>query len=338
MSSGGLGWLWVFLLMAFTFAIGFLLGTRAKQMLAAVQMSVQAVMSLKELLKAAGATEEDNNGADDADDVDEDEGDDGIGKDLLEQCMSTDVDYGLDDHADVVRNPIILYQVKQSKDTARREKRRLALIAEGIDEDVVNQMMEDEALGIASGGVGDGQRQNALALLIAAGARVKPLDGAGGAEAAAADERRRAARTIDVFLSKDRGIDVKKTYREKSSTTKNKSGPLEVALKTKDEPYGGTRVARASKAAQIAKSGRIKLKKLHMERKKQGLDFVVPEERRDGRQGAALLTAADQKALLAELGDEVPDFADEDDGRAEDDDDEEDGGESEADEDEELAA
>ena len=111
----------------------------------------------------------------------------------------------------------------------------------------------------------------------------------------AAEERRRAARTIEVFLQKDRGIDIKKTYRQKSSSSKNAPGPLEVALRTKDTPHGGDKAKRIDGSAKIARRGRVLLKVLQAHRKQTGKDFVPSAESlaSDG----ALLTGDDPAPL-----------------------------------------
>ena len=256
------------------FALGFLVGTRAKQIIAAAKKSAKALVTLKELLKA-GADEQD--GADD-NEAEEDEEEEEKVVDILDRYLSTDVDYGLDDHADVVRNPILMYQVKLAKEAERLEKRRAALIAEGFDEDEVDRILEAEARGDFVGVGRSGAKMNPLALLISVGARAKPLAGGGGAEAAAADERRRAARTIEVFLQKERGIEVKKTYRDQQGAKKKGANALEVATKTKEVRHGGEKALRVETSASTAKRGRNNLRLVQEDRRKKGLDIVLAEE------------------------------------------------------------
>ena len=55
--------------------LGFLIGTRAKQIIAAVQKSAKAFISLKELLKAGEAADKADDGGEDNEPVDEGEND-----------------------------------------------------------------------------------------------------------------------------------------------------------------------------------------------------------------------------------------------------------------------
>lgn len=317
--------------------LGFLVGTRSRQIVNAVKKVPQGIMSLKELFKASEKDKDDDGG--DNEPVDEGEGEEEE-KDLLEKCLNTDIDGGLDDHPDVVRNPIILYQVKQSKDAARLEKRRLTMISEGMDEDEVDEILANEVSG-AGGNIGAGEgRQNSLQLLISVGARTKPAAGAGGADAQAADERRRAARTIEVYLQKERGIEVKRTVRQKGPSGKPPVGPLEVALKTQKEPYGGSYAKRTSVAAETAKYGRAQLKKMQVERQRLGLEFIPSVPKRGSASAMPMLTEDMQAGLLKELEEELQVGGVDDDEFKDDEEDEEgeEGGQESEDPEEDLAA
>jgi len=270
-------------------------------------MSAQAIISMKELLKAGAENNDDGEAeAADADEEVEEEP-----QELLEQFMSSEMTYGLDDHADMVRSPIIMYHVKLAKEEARREKRKQQMIAEGMDEEDAERILLDEAAGGAASGVGGGGgTQNALATLIAAGARVTALDDSSSADAAQAEERRRQQRTIDAFLQKNRGIDTTKTMAKKGAggTSKRQDNALEVAVKTSSIPFGGDTAKRASEKVELAKRGRVLLRGIHARREKSGLNRTraddAPVERRAGGADGGLLSALDQAALLAELGEE----------------------------------
>jgi hypothetical protein len=291
----------------FTLIIGFLIGVRAKQILQSAKKSAQAIFSLKELFRAGAEQDKDDGEAETADgDEDQDE----EPQELLESFMNNEQVNGLDDHPDIVRSPIIMYQVKVAKDEARREKRKLALIAEGMDEDDAEQMLQNEAAGGLMSGGGNEGRQNALATLIAAGARVTAVGGGQSAEAVLADERKRMARTIDVFLEKNRGIDTTKTVKKSSSGGQGKrlDNALEVAFKSANTPFGGDAAKRETERISMAKSGRTLLRGLHARREKLGLNRVKANEeeavRKVGGTAGALLSSADQMALLAELAEE----------------------------------
>lgn len=281
---------------------GFLLGTRAKQLIKASKNAGKALITLKELFKAGAEDDGKDDGEAEAVD-DQIDLDDNKPEEFLDQFFSMEVTNGLDDHADIVRNPILMYHIKLAKDEQRREMRRQQLLADGMDEETVNQMMENEMMGLGGGGGGDG-KQNALATLIAAGARVTSAGDSSTAEAAAAEERRRHARTIDAFLNKQRGIDVKKTTRPQGSASKLAMSALDMAYKTSKEPYGGQMAKLLEQKVDIAKQGRVSLRTWQRTRK----EIVFGEgERRSAKKAADLLSNDMQSALLAELegGDEV---------------------------------
>ena len=302
-STVGIGLAVVFLLVGLI--VGFLVGVRARQLITAVKNIPQATVSLKDVMKMQSRPADDGG---ETEKVEEDEtGEEEVG-DLMDRFMSTDVTNGLDDHPDTVRSPIVMYHIKVAKDEARREKRKQAMIAEGMDEEDAERLLLDEAAGggMFGGAVnGDGTRMNALATLISVGARVTSAGNAQSAEAAAAEERRRHARTIDTFLQKQRGIDTSKTQPVKSTTRKNAADALETALQTKIKPYGGHAVERSAEAAKVAKTGRRQLKELGERREKAGIitpGQEVEMKRREATAGNLQgLSAADQMALLAEL-------------------------------------
>ena len=291
--------------------IGFLLGTRARQLISATKNVAKATMTLKDLMKMSVQSRPEP--ADEAEAVEEEEKEAEEPGELLEQFMSTEATSGLDDHPDTVLSPIIMYHVKAAKDEARRQKRKQALMVEGMTDEEAERLLLDEAAGGMFGGAvnGDGTRLNALATLIAVGARVTSAGNAQSAEAAAAEERRRHARTINTFLEKQRGIDTSKTQPLKSTTRKNAADALETAMQTKAKPYGGDRVRRAADAADNAKNGRVMLRNLQEARNRAGIitpgTEVEMKRREAGVGGAGLLSSRDQAALLAELMDEEDD-------------------------------
>ena len=290
--------------------VGFLIGARAKQLVEKVKASANAVITIKELLKSGADAADDDGGAEEADGDAEDEEEEPA--ELLERFMNMEDLRGLDDHADIVRNPIIMYHVKLAKEDARREKRKQQMIAEGMDEEDAERLLLDEAAGMgSSGGGGGGGTQNALATLIAAGARVTALNDSSSADAAQAEERRRQARTIDAFLQKSRGIDTTKSTVKKGGGGAHKrlDNALEVAVKTALTPFGGDTAKRDTEKTELAKRGRNMLRGIYARREKAGLNRQargqeVPVERRQGGADGGLLSAEDQAALLAELTDD----------------------------------
>ena len=49
--------------------------------------------------------------------------------------LSTEATSGLDDHPETVLSPVIMYHIKIAKDEARRQKRKQALMVEGMTDE-----------------------------------------------------------------------------------------------------------------------------------------------------------------------------------------------------------
>ena len=92
---------------------------------------------LKRLAAAAAQEAAAAKGGDD-DDQGLDDDDDEADKlpDVLESALITEVEPGLDDHADLVLNPIVLYQMRRLKEEARRKKLLEMIEAQEAGEEV----------------------------------------------------------------------------------------------------------------------------------------------------------------------------------------------------------
>jgi hypothetical protein len=177
-------------------------------------------------------------------------------EEIIEKFMSSEITDGLDNHSDLSHNPVMLYEVKKAKDVARRERRKQQMIAEGMDEeDAERALLDAENLALEHGTTVSTGRQNAMAMLISVGARFTSAR-AEGVEAAAAEERKRATRSIESWLSKVREIDTRKKERKKSSTRKNAMNALQMALATKKVPFGGDSMKLEIERIEMAKVGR----------------------------------------------------------------------------------
>lgn len=139
------------------------------------------------------------------------------------------------------------------------------------EEEIAERLAAQELAG--GGAQGFDARQNALALLIANGARVTSINSA-SSESAALAERRRLFRNVDVYLQKTREIE---TAKEKPGTTSayNKDGSrrktaYEVARETEYAAHkvhaGSTREGRN---VGVAKSGRDILRQWEIRRRQQ---------------------------------------------------------------------
>ena len=206
------------------------------------------------------------------------------------------------------------------------------LRADGYDPDE----MDDQAQQ-AAGDVGS-YAKNALATLVAVGARVTPMAASQNAEAIAREDRRRQLRTIDTFLAKQYDVDVARTAATQKSTqvgdaNAKKMNAFDVAkLRSVAFAHEGARKVSHSSA----KHARNQLRAIQRTRP---IVFFGSDDKDDGgrRQGEALDTNA-QAELLAEMAAmdalEVEDDDLEEGGGEDAENDEEDGEEDE----EELAA
>lgn len=241
--------------------IGFLLGTRARQVVASAKAISGALKSfsfkIPSLDSALGQAQATDDGADDEKEDGEDESDDLL--EIENFILGVDEDATLADHPDVQMSPVILYNIKKAKDQLRVAQRRAALAAEGLDEREVDERMELEQ---GSGG-GGGGRSNPLALLISVGARVEASAGAENADRIAMQERRRLQRNVDAYLSKANGIE---KYKGSEKEHRDQTGGRlraahEVAFETSSKRFGGQIFHREVANVKFAKEARMQFRK-----------------------------------------------------------------------------
>lgn len=271
--------------------IGFIAGARARKLAAAIAALKQA---FKPLAQATDAGEMDDALKEDEDEI----------TDLndVDDFLNNDSIPGLDDHADLEFNPIITYKIKLAKEEQRKEKRRAQLIADGYDPDEM-----DESAAAAAAGAAGAMKQNALATLIAAGARVTPMAASQSAEAQQREERRRAVRTVDTFLNKSYDVDVTRLAFAQKSGEKKQRTALEVARLSQTERAGSGFEKRAIKAIGVAKDARNQFRELQKLRPQEVASGVVTGKRRGGDR----LTNAQLSELQAELLEDDDDELDE---------------------------
>jgi len=221
--------------------VGFLLGTRGRQIAQSLKHLGEAIRSITVRIPKTLDADAAAAAAAGADDNDvEDEGP-SAAADLMDEFLSVE-QTGLDDHPDVLVNPVLLYQIRLEKDRQRALKRRDELKrllgdTDGMSaEEIETRMAEQE---LAGGAVGPGDvKQNALALLISVGARVTSMRSDSN-EAMAAAERRRLNKNIDVYLQKALDVEIRK---------EPKAGEKE-AVKTKKKNREGLRLQTAYEVA-----------------------------------------------------------------------------------------
>lgn len=299
----------VFLLLGL--CIGFLAGTRGRQILATAKImhkALKGIFSLKIPLQSA------DEGNDDGEDNDIDGEDEFAADNLMEQYLNTDSVPGLEDHPDLEVNPVILHFVRKAKDRQREEKKMKAisemrdrLIAAGFSEDEIVDKLAEEA----NSGGGAPVRQNALAVLIASGARVEATAASGSAESQALQERRRRQKNIDVYLSSSLDIEVAKT----AAPTKNAKGvkldsAIEVCKRTEIDRFGGGTFMREQTQPRFAKVARNMFRDWKSRNKwfddlykggdsdGEGDD---PNEKKQERRGGGKIDATDLASLQAEF-------------------------------------
>ena len=98
------------------------------------------IMRLLRKLSAKAIPKKDDptSGGDEGDDQLDEDDDATLAKALnaLDQCMVTDAEPGIDDHADTVINPIVMYQIKCVKDEMRRKQLLEMMAAQEAGEEV----------------------------------------------------------------------------------------------------------------------------------------------------------------------------------------------------------
>lgn len=230
----------------FCLVLGFLIGTRARQMVASLKMARKAAWSWAML--QAPASDDDKDGEDDKDGVNEDEL---SGDPTIDDFLSLSGNTGFEDHPDTEFNPVLMYQVKVARDVERERKRQLAMAALEDGGDTGAQAV-DANLG----------KQNALALLVSIGARTLPASSKGKAEDTLIQERKRQQKNIDVFIGKEYGIDTKSTAPGKNEAAKlalrgdKLKSAIQVARETQFDRHGGSTGKRVDANVFIAKFGR----------------------------------------------------------------------------------
>ena len=305
--------------------VGFLLGTRGRQIAQSLKHLGEAIRSITVRIPKTLDADAAAAAAAGADDNDvEDEGP-SAAADLMDEFLSVE-QTGLDDHPDVLVNPVLLYQIRLEKDRQRALKRleemkKLLGDTEGMSEDEIAQRLAEQELAGGGQAVGDG-KQNALAMLISVGARVTSTSSASSEHAAVA-ERRRTAKNIDVFLQRTRDIETSR------APPKKKQDKLGVRLPTADEvarTTGHTRhvvhsgLARLERGVSVGRSSRSVLREWNLrrrsapgyespynsdeERDRQEERERIAKEKRERRGNMGAVSKADLAALAAELADE----------------------------------
>ena len=236
--------------------VGFLIGARTRQIANKIRAIGKALASLASLIRMAEADPGAQAGeatGDDADEPEEEEGKDADKeKDALEDFLQTEEVPGLDDHEDLEVSPVIMYQIKLSKDAQRLQMQREALAAEGMTEEEIEARLAAGDAGVSGGG----GRPNALALLLSVGARVTPAGKNKDDAAKKREEMRRKARNINVFLSKTLDIDTRLAPPKDFSKGGRRQNAYDVARGTKLNPVGGWARKRQVAATVQAKSAR----------------------------------------------------------------------------------
>ena len=333
------GIIWIIITAIVCLLVGFLIGTRARQIAASAKTLTSAFLHFSFKIPEGEASiigkQDDDNGGEDDEKEEAEEGNANVDE-LDAFIQPADTDSTLQDHPDLTVNPVMTYKIKRAKDEARAMQRRLALIAEGFDEKEVDERMEIEGAG---GGGGGGGKQNALATLIAVGANVEGKRGGASEENALLQERRRLQRNVDAYLKTSEGIEKFKGDAKPSGAGKARDATggriktaSEVATETSHSRFGGEQYRRFSTNPKVARDGRFVLKRWG-----KANAHLLPEEEKVHRGGGAgggdgggaaaldLLDANTIAALEAELKE------DEEGEEGEEDDDEgEEGGEGEA--------
>ena len=257
-ASVGMIALWLaILIFVLGILLGFLIGTRARQIAESARSIPQALAHMSFKIPAAGLPDP---GAGDDDEKDQEDEDDANAKldSLLDDFIQDpNADASLNDHPDLQISPVIMYNIKKSKEELRTQQLKAQLAAEGMTAEEIEERL---LLGETGGGGAGGGKQNALSLLIAAGARVQAMSGGANADNIALQERRRAQRNVDTYLTKTEGIEKFVNSKAAASKGQGEGGKVksarEVAYETARNRAGGVTYEREVRSLAHAKSSR----------------------------------------------------------------------------------
>jgi len=280
--------------------LGFYFGTRGRQLIQSMKAAFSNLPAIPSLRVPKEDPADTDEGKDDAENLNEDAEEDLA--DIINHFLNREPVSGLDDHPELELSPVLMYQIKQAKAAKRAEMYANQLREEGLTQEEIDEKM---AGGETGASIPQG-RPNAFSILIMAGARVTPPAEKGNSDQMLIQERRRQARTIDVFLSKERQIDTAKepVAREKhilGTGQQGKMSALQMAEQTKDTQTGPA--ARSTQMVGVATRGRNLLR----ERKSSlRYKYVKPKkEDKDGetkkQRGGVQLDESDLAALAAEF-------------------------------------
>jgi len=268
--------------------VGFLIGRFGKSMLSAMKDMLSKVP------KAPAATSEDDGLADPVheDDVQDPENQ----NEFLNTFFDVGQTAGIDDNPEVVVNPIFDYQIRKQKELDRLEFARKKAEEEGL---TLDEMGDDATADV------DRRKNNALATLIIAGARVTSVQSGHSAAAQAASDTRRKMKNIETYLSKYMDINVSTAKRESGRRNKSKSliSAYEKAMQTRDNPTGD-KVTKVAISA--AKRSRGQLKAILRQRPELGTGKTAGE-RRNGVSTTEMAAVAEELAEeFVQLGIDAP--------------------------------
>ncbi len=287
--------------------LGFLLGTRGRQLLQALSRLPTAARSLTVRIPTAtisisaptvappaGVPTAGASGAETA--VEEPHLD--RTADLLDSFFSL-ASTGLDEHTELQVNPVLLYQLKQEKLQQRKLKKlealRLSLgeSAEGLSEAELAEKLAQQEL---AGGHLDAAdpKPNAINILIGAGARFTSTRN-DSSEAIALNERRRLVRNVDAYLARTFQIptrkDAKATQKRASADKGRLRSAFEVAKETEYLPHAvHSALVRAERCTRNVQQAREVLRAWEARRRQQRVRDGLPElealSDSDGEDGA----------------------------------------------------
>lgn len=238
--------------------ISFALGLRARRLLAA----------LRALLVRARASGDKGESDDDAEKEEEEEATEQqlAEEDVVAHFLSQAETPGMDDHPEVMVNPVMLHNIRRAEVETRERLREEALLArqirEGASDEEVARWREEEIEPESVGSVLSwrprrwGTATNSSRILVNAGAKFTPIDDARGDEAQAAADLRLKTRNIYAHLERQ-GIDT--TLRDESDVGAGRGLRVTALTKAKETAFkrvGGEEAQRAEERRAFAQRGR----------------------------------------------------------------------------------
>ena len=288
--------------------IGFLLGTRAKQILATFQAIASGAWRSAFSLRIP----------DDVKSSDDNDAEASLSEppampvvDIVD-FLTSQTSNELDENPGLVVNPVLLHVVREAKRAEKLQAQRAAMQRRTNNTGVMLTQEEIDNLE-ADMHFNRGierlpNRRRAINVLVENGARFNPVENVADAQKSAAQAARREARNIAVYFSKNHEIDIHATeaVRRRNYIGTWMPTAVEKASETQHAPWQGKELKRQTKNVLAARDGRTVLRQFkHTSRYKEFRQAQLDRER-DNKELEAHLKSQALEQVSAEFAEAQP--------------------------------